>query len=134
MTPQAFKNNWTNRDEPLSPLSKSRLDRFNLSKATFDFLNITGLPANCGPNLSFANDSDDIVYGINKLTDQFDFEDDKAKFDRYIVIGSCRDGDAIAVDTADNDKIIELDHEDLFSSMYFNSSLNVFGRLFNFLS
>lgn len=123
MTPQTFKSIWTNKDEPLSPLSKSRLDRFNLSKVTSDFLSIAGLPVYCEPNLSFANDTDDNVYGINRLTEQYDFEEDKPRFDKYVVIGSCRDGDAIAVDTSDNDKIVELDHEDLFSSMYFNSSI-----------
>lgn len=123
MTPQTFKNNWTNTDKPLSPLGKSRLDRFNLLKVTYDFLSIAGLPIYCEPNLSFANDTNDIVYGINKLTEQFDFADDKPQFDKYVVIGSCRDGDAIAVDTSDNDKIVELDHEDQFSSMYFNSSV-----------
>ena len=124
MTPQDFKNNWTIIDEPLSPLSVSRLDRFNLQKATLDFLTIAVLPAYCEPNLSFANDTDDIVYGINKLTEQFDFEDDKEKYDKYVVFGSCRDGDAIAIDTNDNDKIVELDHEDSFTSKYFNSSIN----------
>jgi len=125
MTPQAFKDSWTNTDEPLTPLSKPRLDRFSLSKATFDFLNISGLPVYCEPNLSFANDTDDNVFGINKLTEQYHFEDDKPKYDKYVVIGSCRDGDAIAIDTADNDKIVELDHGDLFSSMYFNSSIEI---------
>jgi len=123
MTPHAFKNSWTNTDEPLSPLSKSRLDRFNLLKGTSDFLSIAGLPSYCEPNLSFANDTGDIIYGINRLTEQYDFEEDKSKFGKYIVIGSCRDGDAIAIDTSDNDKVVELDHEDLFSSMYFNSSI-----------
>jgi len=123
MTPQAFQNSWISTDEPLSPISKARLDKFNLLKETFDFLNIVGLPAYCEPNLSFSNDTDDIVYGINKLTDQYDFEDDEPNYDKYIVIGSCRDGDAIAIDTSENDKIVELDHGDLFKSMYFNSSI-----------
>ena len=123
MTPHEFKNSWTNIDEPLSPLTSLRLDRLNLSQSTIDFLTVAGLPIYCEPNLSFANDTDDLVYGINKLTEQFDFEDDEEKYDKYIVIGACRDGDAIAVDTNDNDKIVELDHEDLFSSMYFNSSI-----------
>jgi len=123
MTPQAFKNSWANTGEPLSPLSKSRLERFNLTKKTSDFLGIAGLPGYCSPDLSFANDSDDIVYGINRLTEQYDFKEDKPKFEKYIVIGSCRDGDAIAIDTEDNDIIVELDHEDLFSSIYFNSSI-----------
>ena len=124
MTPQDFKNSWTNIDEPLSPLTKTRLDKFNLLKPTVDFLTQAGLPIYCEPNLSFANDTDDIVYGINKLTEQFDFEGDKEKYEKYIVVGSCRDGDAIAIDTSDKDKIVELDHEDLFSSKYLNSSIN----------
>lgn len=123
MTPYDFKNNWTNTDEPLSPLTKARLDRFNLLQSTADFLIQAGLPVYCEPNLSFANNTDDIVYGINKLTEQYDFEGDKEKYDKYVVIGSCRDGDAIAIDTSDKDKIVELDHEDSFSSMYFNSSV-----------
>lgn len=123
MTPYDFKNNWTNTDEPLSPLTKTRLDRFNLLQSTADFLIQAGLPVYCEPNLSFANDTDDMVYGINKLTEQYDFEGDKEKYDKYVVIGSCRDGDAIAIDTSDKDKIVELDHEDSFSSMYFNSSI-----------
>ena len=124
MTPQDFKNSWTNIDEPLSPLTRLRLDRFNLLQSTVEFLTTAGLPIYCEPNLSFANDTDDIVYGINKLTEQFDFEHDIEKYDKYVVIGSCRDGDAIAFDRSENDKIVELDHEDLFSSKYFNSSIN----------
>jgi hypothetical protein len=123
MKPYDFKNIWTNTDGLLSPSTKTRLDRFNLLKSTADFFIQAGLPVYCEPNLSFANDTDDIVYGINKLTEQYDFEGDMEKYDKYVVIGSCRDGDAIAIDTSDNDKIVELDHEDLFSSMYFNSSI-----------
>ncbi|MFP5042921.1 SUKH-4 family immunity protein [Parasediminibacterium sp. JCM 36343] len=123
MTPQAFISSWTNTEETLSTFSESRLDRFNLLQSTADFLNIAGLPPYCEPNLSFANDTDDVVYGINRLTQQYDFGEDKSEFDKYIVFGYCRDGDAIAIDTSDNDKIVELDHQDLFSSMYFNSSI-----------
>lgn len=123
MTPQTFKDSWTNVDEPLSSLTRSRLDRFNLKEQTVDFLTIAGLPEHCEPNLSFANDTDDIIYGVNKLTEQYDFEEDKEDFEKYIIIGSCRDGDAIAINTSDNDRIVELDHQDLFSSKYFNSSI-----------
>jgi len=123
MTPQIFRTNWTNTDEPLLPLSRLHLDKFNLQKATSDFLHIAGLPNYCEPNLSFANDTDDVVYGIHKLTDQYDLEEDNPDFEKYIVIGSCRDGDPIAIDTSDYDKIVELDDEDLFSPMYFNSSI-----------
>ena len=77
MTPQDFKNSWTNTDEPLTPLTMARLDHFNLLQTTVDFLTQAGLPVYCEPNLYFANDTDDIVYGINKLTEQYNFENDK---------------------------------------------------------
>ena len=124
MTAHEFKISWTNTEEPLSPIASSHLDRFDLQKSTISFLAVAGLPICCEPNLYFANDSGDIVYGINKLTEQFDFEDQKEEYDKYIVVGSCRDGDAIAIDTTQNDKIVQLDHEDLFSPSYFNSSIN----------
>lgn len=139
MTPQIFRTSWTNTDEHLLPLSKSRLDKFDLRKATSDFLHIAGLPRYCEPNLSFVNDTDDIFYGINKLTDQYDYlteecdpEEDNPDFEKYIVIGSCRDGDVIAINTADHDKIVELDHEDSFSSMYFNSSIETLAEFLIF--
>lgn len=123
MTAYDFKNSWKNKDAPLSPLTRTRFDRFKLLQSTADFLVQAGLPVYCEPNLSFASNTDDIVYGINKLTEQYDFEGEKEKYDKYVVIGSCRDGDPIAIDTSDNDKIVELDHEDLFSARYFNSSI-----------
>lgn len=125
MSPQDFNDSWLGSIEPLSPLSLERLERFDLLKSTVEFLNISGLPIYAEPNLSFTNDSDDIVYGINKLTKQFDFGNDEHKYERYVVIGSCRDGDTIAIDTSDNDKIVELDHENLFSAKYFNTSINL---------
>lgn len=123
MSPQEFQKVWLGTDDPLSPISQSRLDKFNLQKRAYDFLQIAGFPKYCEPNLAFAEDTDDIVYGINKLTEQYDFEEDNPNYEKYIVMGSCRDGDAIAIDTSENDKIVELDHEDLFSSSYFNSSI-----------
>ena len=123
MTPYDFRNIWINTGEPLSPLAKTKFNHFNLLQSTVEFLTQAGLPAYFEPNLYFAKDTDDIFYGINKLTELYDFKSDKEKYDKYIVIGSCRDGDAIAIDTSENDKVVQLDHEDLFSSMYFNSSI-----------
>ncbi|MGC4102140.1 SUKH-4 family immunity protein [Ferruginibacter sp.] len=123
MAPLDFKNAWTGMGEPLSPITKTRLDRFNLLNATSEFLTQAGLPVYCEPNLHFSKDTDDLFSGINKLTEQYDFFNPTDKFDQYIVIGSCRDGDPIAIDTANNDMIVQLDHEDLFNSSYFNSSI-----------
>jgi hypothetical protein len=124
MTPQEFITAWTNTEETLTPISPELLKRFNFSKATFDFLSIAGLPIFSEPNLSFCVNSDDTVYGIVKLAEQFNFGDDKEKYERYVAIGSCRDGDIIAVDTNDNDTILELDHGDLFRPLFFNGSIN----------
>lgn len=123
MTPQIFKNSWTNTNEPLSPLSKLRLDRFKLRKKTYEFLHIAGLPVYCEPNLTFVNNTDDLFSGIYKLTEQYDYLEEEDSFDKYIVIGSCRDGDVIAIDTDNHDTIVQLDHEDSFRSMYFNNSI-----------
>jgi len=123
MSPQEFKNIWTNDSKPLSPLTLARLHRFSLSKPTIDFLTIAGLPTHAQPDLSFAKDVDDTFYGINKLTEQYHFLDKNSEFEKYIVIGSCRDGDAIAIDRDSEDQIVQLDHEDLFSPAYFNNSI-----------
>ena len=125
MTPQKFRNNWTNIEHRLSPLASKRLERFNLSKSAFDFLNIAGLPTYAEPNLSFAKDIDDEFYGINKLTELYDLFDRKADYEKYVVIGSCHDGNVIAINTDKNDQIEELDHEDFFSSKFFNTSINL---------
>jgi hypothetical protein len=125
MTPHKFKDNWTNANEPLSPLSFEILNRFGLSKLTVDFLTIAGLPIYAEPNLSFVNETNDIYYGINLLTERYDFFDKKKDFEKYVVIGSCRDGDVIAINREKDDIIEQLDHEDFFSSTYFNSSIEI---------
>jgi len=130
MTPLEFISRWSDTDEPLYPISASRLNKFDLLKENFDFLNIAGLPGYCEPHLSFVGDADDLSSGICKLTDQYDFLEDETGYEQYIVIGSCRDGDPIVIDTSNNDCIVELDHGDLFNPKYFNSSI---GALAEFL-
>lgn len=122
MTPEEFKNIWTKNGETVSPLTPSRLQGLKLLPSTIEFLTISGLPFEAAPFLSFAQDKDDIFDGINKLSDQYDFLE--SEYDKYIVIGSCNDGDAIAINTNLNDEIEWLDHEDLFSSRFFNSSIS----------
>lgn len=123
MSPQDFKASWNEAESQLSPISPDRLSRFPISPKTANFLTITGLPKYGPGYLSFAEDSDDKVYGVIKLIEQYDFFGEEAKYDKYIVIGSCRDGDAIAIDTSDADTIWELDHEDSFNAQFFNSSI-----------
>lgn len=122
MTPEQFKQIWTSNEDNLSPLSSDTLVGLNLKQSTADFLTIAGLPFDAAPFLSFVQNKADSYNSINKLTMYYDFLE--PQFDKYIVIGSCNDGDVIAVNTDDNDQIVWLDHEDYFSSRFFNSSIN----------
>ena len=122
MTPQQFKDIWTSIDDNLSPLRYDKLVSLKLSKSTIEFLVISGLPKDAAPFISFCRDSNDKFDDINKLTTQYDFLD--FEFEKYIVIGSCSDGDPIVINIENNDQIEWLDHDDLFPSMFFNSSIN----------
>jgi len=126
MAPYEFKNIWTANGEILTPLTLSQLPKYNLSKDTIDFLSLAGLPNYAAPNLSFASNTDNNISGIFKLTEQCDYLG--TEYEKYIAIGYCRDGDIIAIDTNDNDKIKQLDHEDLFSEQFFNSSIKAFAE------
>ncbi len=95
---QDFKAGWNEAESQLSPISRDRLSRFPISPKTANFLTIAGLPKYGPGYLSFAEDSGDKVYGVVKLTEQYEFFGEEAKYDKYIVIGSCRDGGAIAID------------------------------------
>jgi hypothetical protein len=85
MTPEQFNDIWTSTGGTLSPISKSRLLKFNLQQKTSNFLSVAGLPVDAAPYISFAKDTDDQYNGINKLTSQYDI--DEPKYDKYIVIG-----------------------------------------------
>ncbi len=122
MTPYDFRNIWADSHGPLSPITPSRLERFNLRQPVIDFLTIAGLPEYTEPNLSFAVDTDEIIRGIYKLTELHHLYNE-VEFEKYIVIGSCRDGDAIVINTDNGDLIEELDHNDMYRPMYFNSSI-----------
>ncbi|PWV49126.1 SUKH-4 family immunity protein [Chitinophaga sp. S165] len=126
MSPKEFKKNWNAPAEPLRQISGNRLAAFNLHDDTRIFLAFAGLPAYAAPYLSFSEDSDDEVYGINNLVDIFETDEtdgDRNDPGKYVVIGSCRDGDLIAIKTTEGDKIFELDHEDHFTPAYFNVSI-----------
>jgi hypothetical protein len=121
MTPQEFKNIWTSTGDKLSPLTERRLVGLNLRPSTIEFLTTSGLPVDAAPFLTFADNSADKYKGIVRLTDQFDFLEDE--FKKWIVIGSCSDGDAIAINVERNDQIDWLDHDNYFEPAFFNSSI-----------
>ncbi len=122
MTPEQFRHIWTANEDNLSVFSTVSLVGLNLKQPTIDFLTVAGLPFDAAPFLSFVQNKADSYNTINKLTKHYDFLE--PEYDKYVVIGSCRDGDVIAINTDDNDQIVWLDHEDYFSSSFFNSSIN----------
>lgn len=121
MTPLDFKNAWTgSNDDVLIPLSEERFKGLKLRPETIDFLMIAGLPASAAPYLTFVKDTSDLYDGIHKLTKQYEFIDQS--YDKFITIGSDGGGNTIAINTAADDRIEWIDHED-FSSCYLNASL-----------
>jgi len=122
MTPEQFRQIWTANGDNLSPLNPDNLVGLNLKPTTVDFLTFAGLPFDAAPFLSFVQNKADSYNTINKLTRHYDFLE--PEYNRYVVIGSCSDGDVIAINTDDNDQIVWLDHEVCFSSRFFNSSIN----------
>jgi hypothetical protein len=121
MTPQEFKKIWTSTGDILSPLTQSRLLGLNLKPRTIDFLIQAGLPVDAAPFLTFVDNSEDKYKGIVRLTDQFGFLEDV--FKKWIVIGSCSDGDPIAINVDANEQIDWLDHDNYFEPEFFNSSI-----------
>ena len=122
MTPEQFIHKWTANEDNLSPLNPESLVGLNLKQSTVDFLTVAGLPFDAAPFLSFVQNNANSYKTIEKLTKHYDFLE--PEFDKYVVIGSCSDGDVIAINTEDNDQILWLYHEDYFSSRFFNLSIN----------
>src|SRR5918993_2007769 len=122
MTPQEFKTIWTSTGDILSPFTSARLLGLNLKPKTIEFLTEAGLPDGAPPFLSFADNSQDMYKGIAPLTGQYDFLEEE--FKRWIVIGSCSDGDPIAINVEANDQVDWLDHENYFEPGFFNSSID----------
>ncbi len=110
MTIEQFRQTWTANEDNLSPLNPDSLIGLNLKPSTVDFLIVAGLPFEAAPFLSFVQNKAAGYNTIGKLSEHYDFLE--PAYDRYVVIGSCSDGDVIAVDTENNDQIEWLDHED----------------------
>ncbi len=122
MTPQDFKNTWTGtNDDSLIPLSEERFKGLKLRQETIDFFMVAGLPENAAPYLTFVKNTSDLYDGINKLTKQYEFIDQS--YDKFVAIGSDGSGNPIAINTAADDRIEWIDHED-FSSCYLNASIH----------
>ncbi len=121
MMAELFKQIWTANGDKLSPLSLDSLDSLNLKPSTASFLSIAGLPAYASPYLSFVQNNTDMYNAINKLTNHYNFL--TPEYDKYVAIGTCSNGDVIAINTNNNDQIVWLEHENEFTPHFFNSSI-----------
>ncbi|RYF26321.1 MAG: hypothetical protein EOO42_01770 [Flavobacteriales bacterium] len=123
MTPEQFSIAWKQKQDNLVPLDKEWLITLGLKPSTIEFLALSGLPNSAAPFLSFVKGSGNEYDCVSLLTKQYDFLEEE--FDKYVYIGSCSDGNPIVINTAEGDRIEELDHEDYFSPYnVFNTSIN----------
>ena len=126
MTPKQFRQTWTIDGDSLSPFSPNCLVGLNLRPSTCNFLTIAGLPFDAAPFLSFVQNNTGSCNTINKLTTYYKFLE--TQYDKYVVIGLCREANAIAIDTHRCDQIVWLNREDNFSPRFFNSSISSFAE------
>jgi len=122
MTAKEFMLEWSKSENNLNQISELRIEDLGLMQSTTSFLKIAGLPRDAPPFLSFCKDSDDIYEGVHRLTQIYDFLE--PGFNKFVVIGSCSNGDPIVINNENNDRIEVLDHENNFSSEPFNSDIS----------
>jgi len=128
MRPQEFTEKWGPDGDPCIVLSQERLQKVNLKASTAEFLAVAGLPQSAAPFLSFSEVNEaSSPFGL-KLTAVFHHLG--REYERFIVLGFDGSGNPIAIDTANDDQVVWLDHEENFRHAYMNSSI---GALATFL-
>jgi hypothetical protein len=120
MNAQQFQQNWTKTGETLQALPLKKLLSLGVSPATAEFLAQAGLPETAAPLLDFCDGSDTVEYGVSKLTELYPFLPEE--FEQYVVIGTCNEGDPIAINTASG-QLEYLDAEADFAARPFNTSI-----------
>ncbi len=121
MSPEEFKENWEVTGEAIVSMPSSHLDGLGLNPQSVSFLSIAGLPDGASPFLSFAQRGGSSSYCV-RLTELYDFL--PPEHERYISIGFDGSGNPVAIDTADDDRVVWLDHEDDFAKSYMNASVS----------
>lgn len=112
-----FKKVWLQLSDDNLHAPYTLKEHSHLTNETIFFLYQTGLPKDAAPFLSFDSTKD-----LKRITDIFNFLDSSYK--RFTHIGSNSEGDPIVINTSNNDSIELLDHENNFSSTFFNSNIN----------
>lgn len=113
MKPEEFKPAWSSSENNLTPISK-----FNFNHETEYFLLYSGLPKEAAPFLDFYQTPEE----IRNIQDLFSFLN--ISYSRYIHIGSTGSGNSIVINTTKNDCIECLNHQNNFSPIFVNTSIN----------
>jgi hypothetical protein len=125
MTPEEYRSICGAKEKAVFPSDIQKLSAFSLKPRTVDFLKI-GLPKQVAPYVSF-NRGDELLNRIETLNRIYKIEDE---FQKYVVIGADGSGNPVAINTANNDIVEWLDHEDYFAASYFNASIEAMLQFF----
>jgi len=125
MTPEEYRLKCLAKEMPIFPLDLEKLSSFSLKPQTIDFLKI-GLPKHLAPYISFKTGykPSNSIETLNRIYDIHD------EFEKYVVIGADGSGNPIAINTANDDSVEWLDHEDYFAGTYFNASIEAMLQFF----
>jgi hypothetical protein len=116
MTPESFYTRWAVNGEELLPISGEALEGINIQPDTYDFLTRCGLPADAAPFLSFRCSDFGLLSDLYTVHEEINSQ--------YLIIGLDGYGNPIALNTAYNDRVEYLDHEDFFNPRFMNSSIS----------
>jgi hypothetical protein len=112
-TPEEFRQSWNRFGRELVEWSAESFANVSLLDSSREWLTNAGLPPSALPYIRFE------ITGSSTVRARSGSPPDE----RYLVIGTCNDGDLIAIDMKGNDSIHWLDSENNFDPGFFNSSI-----------
>jgi hypothetical protein len=118
---EAYKKYWSDNGEMLYTYSLVKVDSGKVDRDTFVFLTACGLPSDAAPFLSFSQ-----MHGQKLLTPNQIFRIDFEYLDDYLMFGSNGSGDPLCIDTAKQNEIVYLNHDNHFDRVFVNKSISQF--------
>lgn len=124
MTNSEIKDYWISKGQKVTIFSPGILQPLLLQEHTKKFLSIVGLPPEAALYLSFSTNKQGSWNSIARIIDIDTALD--SSFKNLIQIGSDGSGNAIVINTENNDIIELLDHDNGFKLIFINSSIKSF--------
>jgi hypothetical protein len=119
MTPKEYQQYW--KKQPyleFYQLDPEKIDAEKITSETLKFLVTYGIPSDAAPMLNF---SYNLFYTTQSPDEYFGFED--LSLSKYLVIGHNGSGDTLCIDTAKNEEIVYLNHDNDFERIFINTNL-----------